>query len=124
MKLKEVQEVLGAGLAWRPNRYDYDTLDIHSCHASDLLSDVITFQGKGSLLLTGLTNPQVIRTATLLDFVAVAITRGKHPLPETVTLAEQGGVILLLTPFSMFEACGRLYEKCLRSPSQHQGTAS
>ena len=116
MKLKQIQQVLKANLAWRPNPYDYEQLDIHSCHASDLLSDVITFQGQGSLLLTGLTNLQVIRTAQLLDFVAVAITRGKQPLPETLTLAEQDGILLLLTPCSMFEACGRLYQEGLRSP--------
>jgi hypothetical protein len=122
MKLKQVQSVLGCGLAWQPNRHDYNQREIHSCHASDLLSDVITFHGRGSLLLTGLTNPQVIRTAELLDFVAVAITRGKQPLPETVTLAEQSGILLLLTPLSMFEACGRLYEQGLRSPTPRNRT--
>jgi predicted transcriptional regulator len=77
--------------------------------ASDLMSDVLRFDVTQGLLITGLTNPQIIRTAEMADVAAVLIVRGKAPLPETVQLARQAGVPILSTDLIMFEACGQLY---------------
>ena len=87
--------------------------EICCCHASDLLSDVLTFRGPGSLLLTGLTNAQVIRTAEMADFAAICFVRGKAPQPETVELAKEKMIPLFVTALSMFEACGRLFTEGL-----------
>ncbi len=79
----------------------------------DLMSDVLAFIKPGSLLLTGLTNPQVIRTAEMADIKAVCFVRGKKPDRETVELAKSKNIPLLLTDLPMFEACGKLYKEGL-----------
>jgi len=109
MKLADVKRVLDAELAWTADCPGCGDREVRSCHASDLMSDVLTFRGPGSLLLTGLTNAQVIRTAEMSDFVAICFVRGKKPQPDTLELAEEKGLPLYVTSVSMFEACGRLY---------------
>ena len=61
--------------------------------------------------MTGLTNKQVIRTAEILDFVAICFVRGKKPQPDTLKLAEEKELPLFVTDLTMYESCGRLYEK-------------
>ena len=124
MKLKDVREILHALLAWSADCPGCDDREVRSCHASDLLSDVLTFRGPGSLLLTGLTNAQVIRTAEMSDFAAICFVRGKKPQPDTVQLAEEKGIPLFVTPLSMFESCGRLFVKGLPSGHKAEGAAN
>jgi predicted transcriptional regulator len=83
--------------------------EMKSGFASDLMSDVLHYDVTHGLLITGLTNPQIIRTAEMADIVAVLMVRGKQPMLETLDLASQVGIPILGTDFSMFEACGRLY---------------
>jgi len=83
--------------------------------AADLMSDVLAFAEPGSLLLTGLCNPQVVRTAEMADIVGIIFVRGKQPSSETVALAKEKGIPLALTSLTMFEICGRLYQAGLRS---------
>jgi predicted transcriptional regulator len=114
MKLDEIGKVLEAEwLSDRTGCHDRIGAEVLSCHASDLMSDVLTSSGEGSLLLTGLTNAQVIRVAEVADFVAVCFVRGKKPQPETLQLAGERGIPVLVTPLSMYDACGRLYVKGL-----------
>ncbi len=115
MKLENVQVVLEARLALNKNRADYSEREIGSCFASDLISDMLLFTGHNSILLTGLTNAQVIRTAEILDLVAICFVRNKEPRPETIKLAEEKRMPLLVTHLTMYESCGRLYEKGLSS---------
>jgi hypothetical protein len=84
--------------------------------AADLMSDVLTFAHPDSLLLTGLINPQVVRTAEMAGIRAIVFVRGKHPPPETISLAEKTGISLLTTRYTMYEACGRLYQSGLPGP--------
>ena len=112
MKLEEVQEVLEATPVFNISLVDKE---VSSCHASDLISDMLTFYGPSSLLLTGLTNTQVIRTAEILDFVAICFVRGKKPQPETLKLAEEQELPLLVSNLPMYECCGRLYKNGLSS---------
>jgi len=91
---------------------------------SDLMSDVLAFTMPGTLLLTGLTHPQVVRTAQILDLVAVVFVRGKQPGPETVEMAAQQGLPLLSTELPMYEACGLLYSKGLPGCQQARGQAA
>ena len=84
----------------------------------DLMSDVLAFIKSNSLLLTGLTNPQVIRTAEMADIKVVCFIRGKKPGKETVELAKSKNIPLLLTDLPMFEACGRLYKEGLAGCSE------
>lgn len=79
------------------------------------MSDVLAFTHAGTLLLTGLTNPQVVRTAEMAGIKAIVFVRGKLPPPETVSLAEQKAIPLLASKYTMYESCGRLYLEGLQS---------
>jgi len=78
--------------------------------AADLMSDVLALSKPGMLLLTGLMNPQVIRTAIVADLCGVVFVRGKKPGDSILSLAREAGIPVLGTSFTMFEAAGRLYQ--------------
>jgi len=82
---------------------------------ADLMSDVLASVQPEAILLTGLCNPQVIRTAQMADVRAVIIVRGKTPSHEMITLAKSENIPLITSPFGMFEICGRLYANGLPS---------
>ena len=90
-------------------------LEITRACGADLMSDVLTFCKPQAILLTGLTNPQVVRTAEVADIAAVVFVRGKTPPPETIALAEEKGIPLISAPYTMFELCGRLYMEQMAS---------
>lgn len=106
MKLGEVLKVIEGRVISR--NVDLET-EVTSGGGSDLMSDVLAFAQDGMLLMTGLTNPQVVRTAEMAGTAAIVFVRGKIPPPETIALAEQKGIPLLASKFTMFETCGRLY---------------
>lgn len=88
--------------------------EVHSACGSDMMSDVLAFVKDQSVLLTGLCNPQVIRTAEMMDIVCIVFVRGKQPDEAMLKLAEERGIPLLTTPHRMFTACGLLYDNGLR----------
>ena len=94
--------------------------DIGMACGSDLMSDVLSFVKSESLLLTGLTNPQVVRTAEMADLAAICFVRGKKPDQETIKMAESRNIPLLTTPLPMFESCGRLWTQGLPGCSEHK----
>ena len=108
MTLREVQEILDAEVIIGHDQLDND---VKTAFGADLMSDVLAFAKAGSLLLTGLTNPQIVRTADVLDIAAIVIVRGKRPLPETIILAEKLRIPILATKYILFESVGRLYTK-------------
>ena len=83
--------------------------DVSRVYGSDLMSDILSFSKPDSLLLTGLINPQTIRTAEMVDIAAICFVHGKRPHDETLDLARENQMPLFCTRFSMFEACGRLF---------------
>ncbi len=89
--------------------------EISMACGADLMSDVLAFTHSGTLLLTGLTNPHVIRTAEMAGIVAIVFVRGKLPSTETITLAQAKGIPLLASKYTMYETCGRLYQTGLPS---------
>jgi len=112
MKLKEiVARVEGTVLS---RGADLDMNIARGCGA-DLMSDVLSFAKERALLLTGLTNPQVVRTAEMADIAAIVFVRGKLPPPETIALAEEKGIPLVASKYTMFEMCGRLHAAGLGS---------
>ena len=88
-----------------------DQAELAGCFAADLMSDVLAYAKAGSMLLTGLTNTQVVRTANVLDIAAIILVRGKKPSQETVTLAHDLKIPILTTKYILFETAGRLYMK-------------
>jgi hypothetical protein len=91
---------------------DYEILG--GCGA-DLMSDVLAVVKPGAVLLTGLCNVQVVRTAQMADVRAIVFLRGKQPTPEMIELATQENIPLILSHKGMFELCGRLYRAGLHS---------
>ncbi len=83
--------------------------EISMACGADLMSDVLAFTHAGTLLLTGLTNPQVVRTAEMACIVAIVFVRGKLPPHETISLAQEKGIPLLASKYTMYESCGRLF---------------
>ncbi len=106
MKLRKVLEVIEGKVISKDVDLD---LEVTTGGGADLMSDVLAFANEGMLLMTGLTNPQVIRTAEMAGTAAIVFVRGKIPPPETIALAEQKGIPLLASKYTMFETCGRLY---------------
>lgn len=82
---------------------------------ADLMSDVLAFIQPDAVLLTGLCNPQVVRTAHMADVAAIVVVRGKKPPQETIDLANEENIPLISTPFGTFELCGRLFAAGLPS---------
>ncbi|TCO09723.1 DRTGG domain-containing protein [Natronoflexus pectinivorans] len=82
--------------------------------ASDLMSDVLTLDSDNLILITGLTNTQVIRTAEMADIHCVVLVRGKKVSAEMINLAEENHITLIETPFSMFRTVSVLYEAGLK----------
>lgn len=92
-----------------------EEIEVSSGFGCDLISDSLCFARPGCLLLTGLTNSQIIRICEMIEARAIAFMRGKMPLPEVVELAREKGIPLLVTRMFLFEGCGRLYQAGLRS---------
>jgi hypothetical protein len=90
-------------------------LEIASACGADLMSDVMAFVKDRVLLLTGLVNPQVIRTAELLDIKCIIFVRGKSPSMDMIDMAKNSDIILGGTKHPMFIACGKLYEAGLKA---------
>jgi predicted transcriptional regulator len=106
MKLSQIVEALEAKVLTGDDLLEKD---IDTCGASDLMSDILAGLSDGSILLTGLTTIQVIRTAMVAGIAAVVFVRGKTPPQEVIDLAEKQGLPLISSPYSMFVSCGRLH---------------
>lgn len=110
MKIREIKEILDAKV-WVGEEHLDKT--VHAACGCDLMSDVLAFAKEKVLLLTGLINPQVIRTAEMLDIKAIVFVRGKCPTEDMIELAKQKHITLLSTQNPLYIACGKLYEKGL-----------
>jgi predicted transcriptional regulator len=106
MKLEAVREILNCCVITGSDRLD---VEVEVGCGADLMSDVLAFVKPNSLLLTGLTNVQSVRTATVAEVKAIVYVRGKLPEKEAAELAQEEGIVVLATNLGMFESCGRLY---------------
>jgi predicted transcriptional regulator len=112
MQLSDIADILSCKFfAGR----DLSTNVIHYGCASDLMSDVLAFSQSGAVLLTGLATIQTIQTADIADIKAVVLVRGKKPDASVIRLAKEKNLPLLGTEYSMYEACGILYGRGLKS---------
>ncbi len=105
MRLREIRDILEAEVIAGSEHLNKE---IRMACGSDLMSDVLAFIKSDSLLLTGLTNSQVVRTAEMAEVSTICFVRGKKPQRETIRLAIEKEIPLLATKFSMYESCGRL----------------
>ena len=111
MKITELREILKADIIVGEDRLDDIII---SGGAADLMEDVLAAAAKGCALLTGVTTEYVMQTAKIAQVGAVVIVRGKTPPDDMVKLARQYEIPLLLTRYSLFVACGRLYMNGIR----------
>ncbi len=107
MKLAELVKALEATVLTGEEKLD---IDISTCGASDLMSDILAGLAEGCILLTGLTTVQVVRTALVAGVGAVVFVRGKKPPQEVIELAKAEGLPLISSPYSMFVSSGRLHD--------------
>lgn len=111
MLLKEIRDILECESLTSEELLDRD---IKVCFGADLMSDVLRFCKTGSLLLTGLTNAQVIHVSEIMDLKGIIFVRGKKPDDNVIEQAEKGKLPLLTTKGLMFDTCGILFKKGLR----------
>ena len=112
MLIREVAKLLDAEVLCRPDLLD---IDLHSACGADMMSDVLAYVKDHALLLTGLINPQVVRTAEMMDMKCIVFVRGKTPGGMILSLAQEAGIVLMKTDYRMYTSCGILYAAGLRS---------
>ncbi len=111
MKIYEIKEILNAEVICGEEFMDRD---VFTACGSDMMSDVLAYVKEQAVLLSGLVNPQVVRTAEMMDMHCIVFVRGKQPDESIVELARDRDIVLMTTKETMFASCGMLYEKGLR----------
>ena len=106
MKIREIQALLGAEILCCDDLLDEE---VRMACGSDMMSDVLAFVKDQAVLLTGLVNAQVIRTAMMMDMRCVVFVRSKRPTADMIELAGENHIVLLATNLRMYEACGTLF---------------
>lgn len=107
MKISRIQELLEAELLCCEDSLDKE---VNSACGSDMMSDVLAYVKDQAVLLTGLVNAQVIRTAQMMDMICIVFVRTKRPTVEMLSLAKEAGIAVMVTDKRMYEACGLLYQ--------------
>jgi len=118
LNLEEISKILKCKVMVGDN---IDQVEVEGICAADLMSDVLAFTKPGSVLLTGLSNVQSVITTHVAEVVGVIYVRGKKPDAEAIKLANQKNIPLLMSPLSMYEACGRLWQEGLKIGSDLGG---
>lgn len=111
VKIKTIAEILGAQVL---TGEEFLEKEVYSACGSDMMSDVLAFVKDQAVLLTGLVNTQVIRTAEMMDMHCVVFVRGKKPTDDIIALAKDCDIAVLCCNERMYVACGRLYEAGLK----------
>jgi predicted transcriptional regulator len=106
MKIREIASILSAQVLTDGKNLDHD---VFAACGSDMMSDVLAYVKDQAVLLTGLNNPQVVRTAEMMDMVCIVFVRGKIPEQSLINMAEEKHIEILATEKTMFVACGMLY---------------
>ena len=111
MQLSQIRDILKARVLCGEDHLDRE---VFSACGSDFMSDVLAFVKNQALLLTGLVNPQVVRTADMVEMKCIVFVRGKVPGQDIVELAQERDIVVMTCGKRMYEACGLLYSKGLR----------
>ena len=106
MKASEIKNILEADILNGEENLD---MDVFAACGSDLMSDVMAYVKDNVVLLTGLVNPQVVRTAEMMDIKLIVFIRGKRPEETIIQMAKEKGITIMTTKDPMFIACGKLY---------------
>ena len=106
MRLSEIRDILDAEVL---TGEEFLEGEAYSACGSDFMSDVLAYVKDQGVLLTGLVNPQTIRTADMMDMRCVIFVRGKRPDAAILRLADERGMIVMATTERLYNACGKLY---------------
>ena len=110
MKISKMQELLDAKVLCGEENL---SKEVYSAFGCDLMSDVLAYVTDQAVLLTGLVNPQVIRTALMMDMVCIVFVRSKVPNDEMIALAKENGIVMMSTNKTLYTTCGLLYSNGL-----------
>ena len=110
MLLSDIKQILNATVLCGEDHLDREVM---SACGSDFMSDVLAFVKNQALLLTGLVNPQVVRTAEMMDMKCIIFVRGKAPGEDILDLAREREIVVMRSEQRMFIACGLLYSRAL-----------
>lgn len=114
MTIKNICELLEGEIICRN---DLVETQVSTACGSDMMSDVLAYVKEQAALLTGLVNPQVVRTAEMMDMHCIIFVRGKRPSLEMIEMAEDRDMVMICTEMEMFTSCGKLYSAGLRGGS-------
>jgi len=106
MTIREVMKLVDGTVLVGEDRLD---TPVDTACGSDLMSDVLAFVKEKTVLITGLINPHVVRTAEMLDITCIVFSRGKKPSEEILEMAEEIGITVISSPLTTYTACGELY---------------
>jgi len=106
MRLDELARRLGARAVTSET---LPPVEVKRIYAGDRVSDILDHVSETTLLVTNLATAQLIRVAELMGLVAVCLVGGQVPEPSVVEAAVRRGTVVLVSPFGLFETCGRLY---------------
>ena len=115
MKISKIQELLNAEVLCGEENLGKH---VYSAFGCDLMSDVLAYVTDQAVLLTGLVNPQVIRTALMMDMNCIIFVRTKKPNNEMIQLAKEHGIVMMNTAMTLYTACGTLYSNGLVGPKE------
>lgn len=116
MKMSKIVELLDAKVLCGEDRLENE---VHSACGSDMMSDVLAYVKDQAVLLTGLVNLQVVRTAAMMDMLCIVFVRGKMPTNDIIEFARDNGMVVLASEERMYPACGKLYANGLVGGSLH-----
>ena len=105
MLIREIKALLDAQILSGEQMLDHE---VGEAFASDMMSDVLAFANPHCVLLTGLCNPQVIRTAEMLDVSCIVFVRGKPLDSEILNLARAKEMCVLHTETGVCTPSGML----------------
>ena len=111
MKIADIAKFLGADVLCGESRLEDE---IKAACGSDLMSDVLAFVEGATVLLTGMTNPHVVRTCEMVDITCIVFVRGKRPTDDIVQMCQESDIAILCSPHTLYTSCGLLYEQGLK----------
>ena len=117
MKISKMQELLDADVICCEENLGKH---VYSAFGCDLMSDVLAYVTDQAVLITGLVNTQVIRTALMMDMVCIVFVRSKAPSDEMIALAKENGIVMMSTYKTLYNACGILYSNGLVETAEVQ----
>ena len=109
MKIQDLAGKIGAEVL-TPGRGAEVRVD--QVYAADRISELLDAAADNILLVSNLPGSHLVRLAELMDVPGICLVNGQMPEAPLIEAAKEHGTLLMVSPGSLFETCGRLYQ-CL-----------